>query len=143
MIFTRYCCVFLLMIFSIFPQESLELKILVKGGESEKGVVLISLFDSDKNLMKEGVRTAQIPVDTEGQAHCLFKDLPPGIYAVSVAYDEDENGELNTNFLGIPTELVGFSNNAKGRFGPPKFEKTAFELKDDKSITIILGKAKD
>ena len=39
-----------------------------------------------------------------------------------------KNEKLDTNFFGIPKEQFGFSNNAKGRFGPPSFESASFEL---------------
>jgi len=59
-------------------------------------------------------------------------------YSVSVYYDLDENGELNTGFLGIPSEPVGFSNNAKGSFGPPSFEDTKFKPSKNQTIEIRL-----
>ena len=63
-------------------------------------------------------------------------------YAVSVVYDEDGNGKLNTGFLGIPSDPVGFSNNAKGTFGPPSFYKASFAFPELEKISIILGLAK-
>jgi len=44
-----------------------------------------------------------------------------GQYAIKVFHDENANGELDINFLGIPKESYGFSNHARGRFGPPPF----------------------
>ena len=52
-----------------------------------------------------------------------------GKYAFRFFHDENSNGKLGTNWLGIPNEGFGFSNNAKGTFGPPAFEKTVFVLK--------------
>ena len=43
-------------------------------------------------------------------------------------HDENRNGKLDTNFLGIPKEGVGASNNPKSRFGPPSFEESMFVL---------------
>jgi uncharacterized protein (DUF2141 family) len=57
-------------------------------------------------------------INDEGEVRFTFTDLKAGTYSVSIVYDEDSNGKLNTGFLGIPSELVGFSNNAKGTFGP-------------------------
>lgn len=60
----------------------------------------------------------------------LFPGLPPGKYAVSAYADANGNGRLDRSFLGMPTEQYGFSNNARGRFGPPGFAEAAFELGD-------------
>jgi uncharacterized protein (DUF2141 family) len=60
-------------------------------------------------------------------------------YAVSAFHDENSNGNLDTNFMGIPREGVGASNNAKGHLGPPKFEAAAFQFSGGKlnlKITI-------
>ena len=82
-------------------------------------------------------------IDATGRATLVFEDLTAGTYAVSVIYDKNSNGELDTNFLGIPKELIAMSNNAKGRFGPPGFEKTRFELRANKTIELRFGKAKE
>lgn len=60
-------------------------------------------------------------------------------YATSVFHDENSNGELDTNFMGIPREGVGASNGAKGHLGPPKFDAAAFRFAGgrlDLKITI-------
>ena len=54
--------------------------------------------------------------------------LPPGEYALSIFYDRNDNGELDTNFIGIPREPVALSNNARPKFGPPKYEDAVFTL---------------
>ena len=65
-------------------------------------------------------------------------ELPDGIYAIGLYVDSNNNEQLDTNFFGIPTEQFGFSNNAKGRFGPPLFESASFELDALKEISINL-----
>jgi len=68
-----------------------------------------------------------------------FGSHPPGEYSVAVIYDENGNGELDTGLFGIPKEKIAFSNNAKGRFGPAKWEAARFVLKDsDLSMEITL-----
>ena len=57
-----------------------------------------------------------------------IKDLKPGKYAFKFFHDENNDEKLNTNFMGIPKEGYGFSNNAKGKFGPPSFDKMIFDL---------------
>lgn len=66
--------------------------------------------------------------------------LASGRYAARVFHDRNGNGELNSNLLGIPTEPWGFSNDAAGSFGPPKFDDAAFDLLEaGTSITIHLN----
>jgi uncharacterized protein (DUF2141 family) len=55
------------------------------------------------------------------QARCDFVSIPPGTYALAVIHDENRNGKLDTNWLGIPTEGYGFSNEAKALLGAPSF----------------------
>jgi len=65
--------------------------------------------------------------------------LPPGRYAVSVYQDVNGNGRLDHNFLGIPKEPVGASENPKPRMGPPRFDECAFAMgATDKTIEISL-----
>ena len=55
-------------------------------------------------------------------------DVPPGTWAVQAYQDENDNGKIDTNFLGLPTEGIGFSNDAPMRMGPPSFGDAAFQL---------------
>ncbi|MDH3210362.1 MAG: DUF2141 domain-containing protein [Burkholderiaceae bacterium] len=103
----------------------------------------MALFTSKENFLKEPITSRHILVDSDGQVVLQLDKLKPGTYAVSVYYDQDGNGKLNTGLFGIPTELVGFSNNAEGLFGPPSFEKAAFSVSTTQTIEITLGKAKD
>ncbi|MBD3223321.1 MAG: DUF2141 domain-containing protein, partial [Caldithrix sp.] len=66
-----------------------------------------------------------------------FKDIAYGSYAVSLIHDENENMELDSNWLGIPKEGIAFSNNVKGRFGPPSFNEAKFELNSKSVIQTV------
>jgi uncharacterized protein (DUF2141 family) len=63
------------------------------------------------------------------RAVCVFRNVRPGVYAISAFHDENRNKELDTNFLGIPTEGWCTSRNAKGFLGPPKFDDAKFEYR--------------
>ena len=128
---------------SFADQGGLTLTARVSGGTPYKGQVIISLFTSPANYLKAPIIKKIKKMDGSGEAAVLFDRLAPATYSISVIYDEDADGELDTGFLGIPTERVGFSNNAKGRFGPPSFEKTAFNLAASKTVHIVLDNAKD
>jgi len=73
------------------------------------------------------------------QTSCDFADIPPGTYALAVIHDENMNGKLDTNWLGIPTEGYGFSNDAKAMLGPPSFSAAGFSYDgQDMKLTISL-----
>ncbi len=68
-----------------------------------------------------------------------FTNIEAGTYAVCVFHDENSDKTLNTNFLGIPKEGVGVSNNAKGHFGPPKYDDAKFNFNQaEQTITISI-----
>lgn len=58
-----------------------------------------------------------------GRFKLVLKNLPAGPLAISLFQDVNGNGRLDMGALGIPTERYGFSNNARGRFAPPRFEQ--------------------
>jgi|SRR5580700_10678754 uncharacterized protein (DUF2141 family) len=100
----------------------------IGGLRNNKGQVLCDLYSSADGFPKKGnkaVAHAKSPI-SNGHAVCDFPDVKTGTYAVSVFHDENSNGKLDTNLMGIPREGVGASNNAKGHFGPPKFDAAAF-----------------
>jgi len=68
-----------------------------------------------------------------------FTDIPNGLYAISLFHDENENEKIDKNFLGIPTEGYGFSNNIRPTFRAASFDESKFELKGDKTIIIHMG----
>ena len=123
-------------------QEKLSLIVEVSGATPGKGQAICSLFTSEDTFLKQPAIKITKLVDSNGEVEFRVDDLEPGTYAVSIVYDEDSNGKLNTGIFGIPTEPVGVSNNAKGKFGPPSYKDAAFELSDSSTIRITLGKAK-
>jgi uncharacterized protein (DUF2141 family) len=58
-----------------------------------------------------------------GKVTVVLKNLPEGPLALSLYQDANGNGKLDMNAMGMPTEPYGFSNNASGQYGPPKFEQ--------------------
>lgn len=133
---------FLISFLSFSEQEKISLVVEVSGATPDKGQAIFSLFTSSENFLKQPVASETKPINNNGQVVFRLDQLEPGTFAVSIIYDEDSNGKLNTGFFGIPTELVGVSNNAKGKFGPPSFKKASFVLSASETINIVLGKAK-
>jgi len=117
------------------------IRVEINGVRNDKGQMLCALFTSPKDFPKNGdkaIAHAKSAI-SHGHAVCEFPAVAPGKYAVSVFHDENSNGKMDTNFMGIPREGVGASNNARGHMGPPKFDDAAFQYaggKLDLTITI-------
>ena len=94
---------------------------------------LKDVFESDDSVYIGKV----LPI-VNGEVHLEFESLNFGNYAIKVFHDENSNGELDSNFLGIPSEDYGFSNNASAWFGPPSWEKATF-LFNHKEMTIEIS----
>lgn len=108
--------------------DSTSITVQVEGALPAKGDVIVALFDGEEAFLKEPVADKTVPVTEDGTGTVTFDNIAPGTYAVSVIHDKNANGKLNTNFLGIPKEKTGASNNPKPRMGPPLFEAAKFEL---------------
>ena len=101
----------------------------VTGLRSEKGQVKIAVFNSpEKWLGEKPVYSSTIDVDSQSVTWKL-NDVPYGDYGIAVLHDENKNGKMDKNFLGIPQEPYGFSNNVRVTFGPPTWEKSKFVVK--------------
>lgn len=128
----------------IFAQETTTaeqntgiLTVIVTGLKNNKGEVRLALCNSEESYTSkdaEPFRRIAIPI-AEKQAKAVFEELSFGEYAIKLFHDENSNGDLDTNFLGLPKEDYAFSNNAKATFGPPEYEKATFEFSEEE-VTI-------
>jgi len=94
------------------------------------GTVDCALFDSPEGFPIEVLRSAtnvMVIKIRKMEARCDFEDIPPGTYALAVVHDENMNGELDTNWLGIPKEGYGFSNDVKALLSAPSFSAASFQ----------------
>jgi uncharacterized protein (DUF2141 family) len=129
---------------SVFAQTSTAtigaaLSVTISNFKNDKGSAVVALYNSGEGFPKSPAKafrklTLQI---VNKQTVAVFENLPPGAYAVSVYHDENGNKKLDTNFLGIPKEGVGNSNNAKGHFGPPKYADARFKFDGVKQTITI------
>ena len=107
----------------------------VKGARNAKGRIGCLLFDSADGFPadQEKARQRVLGTITKGAAVCTF-DAPAGSYAIVAMHDENANGKLDKNLLGMPTEGYGASRSAQGAFGP-KYEDARFEYRGG-SLTV-------
>jgi uncharacterized protein (DUF2141 family) len=115
----------------------------VIGARNTKGKIRVALFrgaEGFPNDASRAVHTQAADIDPQtSSAQIVFTDLPAGVYAVPVFHDENMNQKLDKNFVGVPKEGYGASNNPKKKMGPPSFEETKFELSgSEQSLEIKL-----
>jgi uncharacterized protein (DUF2141 family) len=109
--------------------------------KNSTGTVACALFETEEGFPKEFLRRAtnvMVIKIRKDQARCDFEDIPPGTYAMAVIHDENMNGELDANWLGIPTEGYGFSKDAKGLVGAPSFSSASFRY-DGENIEMTMS----
>jgi uncharacterized protein (DUF2141 family) len=110
----------------------------VIGCKNDKGTVRIALCNSEQNYLSGTVafRGDSLRI-VNRQAGIVFRDIPYGEYGVKVYHDENGDGKLTTGLMGIPLEAYGFSNNARGRFGPPKWSVVKFRFESSSDSMVI------
>lgn len=113
-----------------------ELEINLSKAISKKGLVGLVVFDSENGFPDKG-RKARIKKFISIKDFPYIMNLPKGEYAISVFHDENSNKTLDKNFIGIPKESFGFSNNVMGIMGPPSFKNAKFKTIDKKSNISI------
>jgi uncharacterized protein (DUF2141 family) len=139
---------------SILPPSSAasELRVVVEGIRSGSGTIMVGLYDTSEGfaaaikhsteaglLNDKGRRVGMALRAAAGVQTIVFADLPPRRYAIIVFHDENDNGRLDENAWGVPTEGYGFSNNAQGFLGAPSFAAAGITLGEkNQSIAISL-----
>jgi uncharacterized protein (DUF2141 family) len=104
-----------------------------KGGEISAGIF------KKENFPKVGKQLIgkEIAVSAE-QMQIVFENVPVGTYGMVAFQDIDKNKKLKSNFVGFPTEPIGFSRDAKIKLGPPDFDDAKVELQQGKTLTITI-----
>jgi uncharacterized protein (DUF2141 family) len=128
-----------------------ELRVLIEGIGSARGTIVAGLYDSagkynqavsesSKAAVNDPKRLVGVSLRPTGESHTLvFPDLEPGTYAVIVFHDENDNGKLDKNAVGLPIEAYAISNNARGIFSAPNFQDAAVTIDGhDKTIRVTL-----
>ncbi len=126
-------------VFADSPCPGIHVKIL--NIRNSTGTVACALFESAEGYPNRYMRFAtniMIIKIRKSEASCDFDDIPAGSYAMAVIHDENMNGELDTQWAGIPTEGYGFSNNPKALLGAPSFSAASF-IYDGRALEMKMG----
>ena len=127
------------------PAAAIDLVISVADVPSQEGSVGCALFASETGFPDDSSRALKrerVAVIPDRPIECRWKGLEPGTYAVAVAHDENQNGETDKNWLGIPSEAWGVSNNVRPRLRAPRFEEAAFELPPQPIVRMTIRLAR-
>ena len=106
----------------------------------DAGCLLYKAAEGFPDQLDKAFRVLHVPIE-QGRAVCEFKDVPAGTYAVIVLHDENLNKKMDKNFLGIPQEGWGVSNNVRPALSAPRFQDATFTVKPSTpaAVTIQLG----
>lgn len=133
----RVFFLFLLLPFLSFSQHQLSVN--VTGVKTSDGNVNVAIYDTSEGFLKfDKVYMSNSATAEKGTTQLTIANLPDGEYALAVFHDKNGNNELDTNFIGIPKEPIGFSNAKMKMFGPPCFEECAFQVKGNIKIQVVL-----
>ncbi|MDP6376067.1 MAG: DUF2141 domain-containing protein [Pseudomonadales bacterium] len=108
---------------------------------SDDGKIMVAVLGSEQQFTDDSAPpvAATILAAKSGTVTYVVHDLTPGEYGVRVMHDQNENQKMDSNFVGMPKEPWGFSNNALGSFGPPSWQDVKFSVSGDTDITINLN----
>ena len=127
------------LISTLIPQNNPKLTIKISNIEKIKGEIKVGVFNTDTNFLKEGHAIKNYSIKVENSTAVLtITDLPKGEYAITIYHDQNSDNECNRNFIGIPKEPYGFSNNVKPKMSAPKYEDCKFTFLENKTLLINL-----
>jgi uncharacterized protein (DUF2141 family) len=134
----------LLLLFGFFyatpqvPEFRGAIKVRVTGVSRKKGEVMLALFATPKGFPYETSFAIQKQKGhaANGIIEVSFTDIEPGRYAIALFHDTNGDGKLNTNFMGIPKEGYGVSNNRYNTFSAPDFRESSFSHSQQTELAI-------
>lgn len=134
-LFALFSCTLLACAWAAPPASAATVEVRVSGVIGGKGKVNVAVCDRER-FLKQCAYSASAPAQA-GETVVALRDIPPGTWAVLAYQDENENNQLDRNFIGIPKENYGFSRDAASRFGPPGFDDAAIEVRDGTTVAPI------
>jgi uncharacterized protein (DUF2141 family) len=130
--------IFLLSVSQIYAQQTNStIELSLNNQQSSAGKIFMAIYDDEKSF---GIPEKAYFTNTFTAKNPFWAsiELKSGNYAIAVFQDINNNGKLDKNWFGIPTEPYGFSNDPVIRFGPPSFNDCLLELTSNKKVIISL-----
>jgi uncharacterized protein (DUF2141 family) len=108
------------------------------GKEISGNTLMVDIWNSEEDFLSAKKQFQSIKTNATSDITTItIKDIPSGKYAISAFVDSNQDGKFNKNLLGKPTELYGFSRDARRIFGPPSFAEAAIEFGDGAAVQVI------
>ena len=118
-----------------------ELTITIKDIVEQEGGIMIAVLSSEQQFNEKAPPVASMILHPSGDTTSFtLHDVTPGSYGIRVMHDINGNAKMETNLVGMPKEPWGFSNNATGKFGPPKWKAVKFEVEAHTEAVINLNR---
>ena len=116
-----------------------DLTVVIKNIDKIEGQIHMGLYDNAESFLEtdKEYRGAIFKV-TGSEVSYTFEDIPLGVYAISIYHDANKDNECNRNWIGLPSEGYGFSNDFRPSFSAPKFEGAKFTITENMSISITM-----
>lgn len=115
---------------AVMAQAGDSINLTVTGLRNDNGSVRCGLYNSAGAFPQAGQESRGVVAHISGQqAICVFRDVPPGTYAIAFFHAAQNETRMQYGLFGKPTQGYGFSNNASGSFGPPSFSDAAFDYR--------------
>ena len=108
-----------------------ELRVVVTALKSDRGTVRFNLYGSESDYREQGGAFLSDNIAIRNKTSVwVVRDLPRGDYALIIYHDENNNRRFDTNFMGLPVESFGFSNNVRPKLSLPAFAEVKFSVKE-------------
>ena len=109
----------------------------IEGIKTDRGSIVLAIFDKESDFLTKVYWSQSYAIAGNEHLEVKIDHIPAGESAISIFHDKNNNGELDTNFIGAPKEPYGFSNNPKVRFRPPRFVEAKFQHKGNSTALEI------
>ncbi|MEO6173647.1 MAG: DUF2141 domain-containing protein [Flavobacterium circumlabens] len=123
---------------SLMSAQNVNLTVSVSGLKNNTGAVKVGLYNSDGTFLNTTYKSIVSEIKNN-ELTVTFKGIPKGEYGISTYHDENSNGKLDKNMMGIPSEAYACSNNARGFMGPPSYKDAKFTVSKDSKIAIVFN----
>lgn len=129
----------LLLLIGTAPVAANSITVVIENIEQNQGKIMLQLLSGEAEFEGQTEATGNFTLRARTERmRFSTSNLPAGDYAIRVIHDVNDNDELDTNYIGLPTEPYAFSNNAKGNFGPPHWQDVKFVLSGSVVQNLLL-----
>ncbi|MEO8535686.1 MAG: DUF2141 domain-containing protein [Flavobacterium sp.] len=135
---TKIIAIITFFICSLMSAQNVNLTVTVKGLKNNTGAVKVGLYNSEETFLNTTYKSIVSEIKNN-QVTVTFVGIPKGEYGISTYHDENSNGKIDKNMMGIPSEAYACSNNAKGFMGPPSYKDAKFTVSKDLKTEIVLN----